>query len=62
MKIKIPNAWTPEQANAVAEFLGDMEIAIRKKYQVRIMAQQLSALCREERIADEKKKWEDNKF
>lgn len=31
MKVKISECWTPEQANAVAEFLGEMEIAIRKK-------------------------------
>jgi|GEM_PF-5691431 len=62
MKVKIPKHWTPEQANAVAEFLGDIEIVIRKKYQVRIMAHQLSELCSEEQLDDEKKKREGHNF
>jgi len=62
MKVKIPKHWTPEQANAVAEILGDIEIAIRKEYQVRIMAHQLFELNREESLDHRKKKWEDNDF
>jgi len=63
MKIKIPQYWTPEQANEVAEFLSSMEIAIRKKYQVRILAHQLAELTTyEESASDEKKNWEDNDF
>ena len=62
MNVKIPKYWTPEQANAVAEFLGEMEIAIRKKHQARILAQQLSELYREERTTDKKKKQEDDVF
>jgi len=62
MKIKIPKHWTPEQANAVAEFLGDIEIAIRKKYQVRIMAHELSELYRQEQTGYDKKKWEETDF
>ena len=38
MKVKIPKHWTPEQANAVVEFLGDIEVAIRKKYQVLLIS------------------------
>ena len=62
MKVKIPKHWTPEQANAVVEFLGDIEIAIRKKYQARILAQQLSELYQEEQVADGKTNWEEDEF
>ncbi len=62
MKVKIPKHWTPEQANAVVEFLGDIEVAIRKKYQVRIMSHQLFELNREEALNHRRKKWEDNDF
>ena len=38
MKVKIPKHWTPEQAQSVIEFVTDIEIAIRKEYQTKIMA------------------------
>ena len=50
MKLKIPDYWTAEQATAVIEFIEDIEMAIRKKYQSQIMAQQLSELCHEEKL------------
>jgi len=62
MNVKIPKHWTPEQANAVLEFIGDIEITIRKKYQVRIMAHQLYELNREESFKHREKNWEDNDF
>jgi len=43
-----PEHWTPEQANTVDEFLGDIENAIRKKYQTQILTHQLYELYRKE--------------
>jgi len=48
MKVKIPKHWTPEQAQSVIEFVTDIEIAIRKEYQTKIMAYELSELYRQE--------------
>ena len=62
MKIKIPKHWTPEQANAVVEFLSEIEIAIRKKYQIRILEHQLSELHREEIVDIERRQWESDNF
>ena len=62
MKVKIPKHWTPEQADAVAEFLGDIEIAIRKKYQTRILDHQLYELNRVEQLQAKKKKWREDDF
>jgi hypothetical protein len=62
MKVKIPKHWTPEQADAVVEFLGDIEIAIRKKYQTRILNHQLYELNRVERLQVKKKKWREDDF
>ena len=62
MKVKIPKHWTPEQADAVVEFLGDIEIAIRKKYQTRILNHQLYELNRVELLHAKKKKWREDDF
>jgi len=62
MKVKIPKHWTPEQANAVLEFMGDIEIAIRKKYQIKIMAHELFELNRKESFEYREKNGEDNDF
>jgi len=62
MKVKIPKHWTPEQANAVVEFLGDIEIAIRKKYQTRILNHQLYELNRVELLHAKKKEWREDDF
>lgn len=62
MKVKIPKHWTPEQANAVIEFLGDIEIAIRKKYQTRILQHQLYELNRLECLQAKKKKCVEEDF
>ena len=62
MKIKIPKYWTPDQANAVVEFLGDIEVAIHKEYQTRILDQQLYELNRPTRLHSKKKKWEGEGF
>lgn len=44
MKVKIPKHWTAEQAEAVADFIGELEFAIRKQYQVKILDHQLTEL------------------
>ena len=62
MKSKIPQHWTPDQANAVVEFLSEIEIAIRKKYQTRILEHQLSELHREEIVDIERRQWESDNF
>ncbi len=62
MKVKIPKNWTPEQAQSVVEFIMNIEIAIRKEYQTKIMAHELSELYRQEQVGFEKKKWEDTDF
>ena len=62
MKVKIPKHWTPEQADAVVEFLGDIEIAIRNKYQTRILNHQLYELNRVELLHAKKKKWREDDF
>ena len=51
MKVKIPKNWTPEQAEAIADFIADLEFAIRRKYQVKILDHQLTKLKREEHRA-----------
>ena len=48
MKIKIPKNWTPKQAESVADFISDLEFAIRKQYQTKILNYQLTELKREE--------------
>lgn len=62
MKVKIPKHWTPEQAQSVIEFVTDLEIALRKEYQTKIMAYELSELYRQEQNDYDKKKWEDADF
>lgn len=62
MKVKIPKHWTPEQAQSVIAFVTDIEIAIRKEYQTKIMAYELSKLYRQEKTTYDKKKWEDADF
>ena len=62
MKVKIPKYWTPEQAQSVIEFITGIEIAIRKEYQTKIMAHELSELYRQEKTDYDKKKWEDTDF
>ena len=62
MKVKIPKHWTPEQAQSVIEFVTDIEIAIRKEYQTKIMAHELSELYRQEQTGYDKKKWEEADF
>ena len=62
MKVKIPKHWTPEQAQSVIEFVTDIEIAIRKEYQTKIIAHQLFELNREESFKYREKNWEDNDF
>ncbi len=62
MKVKIPKHWTPEQANAVVEFLGDIEVVIRKEYQTRILDHQLYELNRPTMNHSKKKNWEDEDF
>ncbi len=59
MKVKIPKHWTPEQAQSVIEFVTDIEIALRKEYQTKIMAYELSELYRQEKTDYDKKKRED---
>ena len=59
MKVKIPKHWTPEQAQSVIEFVTNIEIAIRKEYQTKIMAYELSELYRQEQSDYDKKKWKD---
>jgi hypothetical protein len=49
MKVKIPKSWSPEQAEAIADFVSDLEFAIRKQYQVKILNHQLTELKREEK-------------
>ena len=44
MKVTIPKNWTPEQAEAVVDFIADLEFAIRKKYEVKILDYQLMKL------------------
>ena len=48
MKVKIPKHWTPEQAEAVADFIGDLEFVIRRQYQVKILDHQLRQMKREQ--------------
>ena len=62
MKLKIPKHWTPEQAQSVIEFVTDIEIAIRKKYQTKIMAYELSELYRQEQTENGWKKREEIDF
>jgi hypothetical protein len=62
MKVKIPKHWTPEQANAVVEFLGDIEVVIRKEYQTRILDHQLYELNRPIIEHSKKKSWEGDDF
>ncbi len=62
MEVKIPKHWTPEQAQSVIEFVTDIELAIRKEYQTKIMAHELSELYRQEKTDHGKKKWEDTDF
>jgi len=62
MKVKIPKYWTPEQAQSVIEFVTDIEIAIRKEYQTKIMAHELSELYRQEQTGNDREKWEDAYF
>jgi len=59
MKVKIPKYWTPEQAQSVIEFVTDIELAIRKEYQTKIMAYELSELYRQEQTDYDKEKWQD---
>ena len=51
MKVKIPKHWTPEQAEVIADFISELEFAIRKQYQVKILDQQLMKLKQEEKGA-----------
>ncbi len=62
MKVKIPKYWTPEQAQSVIEFVTDIELAIRKEYQTKIMAYELSELYRQEQTDYDKEKWQDDDY
>ena len=62
MKVKVPKHWTPEQAQSVIEFITDIEIAIRKEYQTKIMAYELSELSRQEQTGYDKEKWQDTDY
>ncbi len=62
MKVKIPKHWTPEQAQSIIEFVTNIEIAIRKEYQTKIMAYELSELYRQEQTGYDGEKWEEAKI